>query len=91
MSKKDASAFLEMLEKDKKFKSEFASVKTEEDLNKMKEMHHLTFTKKEFQEVFKEKYHKKLTPQDLGNVVAAGRIGVSAGINTFATAPEFFK
>ena len=91
MSKKDALAFLEKVEKDTKFKSEFAKAKTEADLKKMQEKYHLAFTKKEFQEAFQEKYHKKLTPQDLTNLLAAGGTGPSSGLFGMAASPDFFK
>ena len=77
MSKKDALTFLEKLERDNQFKTEFAKLKSESDLKKMEKKHHLIFTKEEFKQAYKEKHNKKLTHDDLSKIIAAGGAGTA--------------
>ncbi len=84
MSKKDANVFLDKIATDNKYKSELAAIKNPSDLEKMKEKHGLHFTKEEFREAFKEKYHRPFTPEELNKVVAAGGSGSTGdGVKKF--------
>jgi len=72
MSKEAAAKFLEKLEIDAEFKKRLQHAKNSEERKKIQEEENFLFTKEEFFEAYKEKYHKSLSDEELKKLAAAG-------------------
>ncbi|MES2274319.1 MAG: Nif11-like leader peptide family natural product precursor [Chlamydiota bacterium] len=72
MTLDSATKFLDKLEKDSSFRQQLTHGKTKEERKKTIENAHFHFTKDEYKQAYKEKYHQPLTDKDLRDIAAAG-------------------
>ncbi len=60
------------MEKDGSFRNQLKHAKTKEERKKIVESANFHFTKEEYKQAFKDKYHHTLTDEELRGVSAAG-------------------
>ena len=73
MSKQNALAFLEKLEKDQAFASALQNAKNFEERRALLKKANFLFSKDEYRQAYQEKHHKKLTDAELDKMIAEGK------------------
>ena len=75
MTKETALKFLDRVEEDKAFREKLLHLKNKDDKRAVLKKEDFVFSEKDFNDAMQEKYHTKMTKEEMEKIVAAGGKG----------------